>query len=171
MGSVLHAVNAPTVGGDTIWISMYAAYETLPDKLKRFLGDMKAEHRTIKAFGDDIRSNLWRDEAGRKRFQEILALPPAEHPVIRTHPVTGRKGLYVNEGYTTRLLGIDRALGDRLLDYLFEHIRTPEFQVRFRWRQGDVAVWDNRVTQHYAVADYTERRVMHRVTIKGDRPR
>jgi taurine dioxygenase len=170
MGSVLHAVNSPTVGGDTIWISMYAAYDALPEKMKRFLGDMKAEHRTIKAFGDDIRSNLWQDEAGRKRFQEILSLPPVEHPVIRTHPITGRKGLYVNEGYTTRLLGIERALGDRLLDYLFEHVRTPEFQVRFRWRQGDVAVWDNRITQHYAVADYTERRVMHRVTIKGDRP-
>lgn len=170
MGSVLHAVESPSVGGDTVWISMYAAYDALPGKLKVLLKDMKAEHRTIKAFGDDIRSKLWVDEAGIKRYQELLALPPVEHPVIRTHPVTGRKGLYVNEGYTTRLIGIDKRLGDRLLEYLFEHIRTPEFQVRFRWHQGDVAVWDNRVTQHYAVADYDERRVMHRVTIKGDRP-
>ncbi len=170
LGSVLYAVEAPLSGGDTIWISLTAAYDALSARMKQYLAGMTAEHRTIKAFGDDIRSKLWTDEAGRKRFEELQRLPPAEHPVVRTHPVTGRKALFVNEGYTTRLLGVDRAESDAVLGYLFHHLRTPEFQCRWRWRSGDLAVWDNRCTSHYAVADYSERRVMHRITIKGDRP-
>lgn len=170
LGSVLYALEAPSSGGDTIWVSLTAAYDALSDRMKQYLSGMTAEHRTIKAFGDDIRSHLWTDEAGRKRFEQLQALPPAEHPAIRTHPVTGRKALFVNEGYTTRLLGVDRKESDAVLGYLFEHVRMPEFQCRFRWRSGDLAVWDNRVTQHYAVADYSERRVLHRITIKGDKP-
>jgi taurine dioxygenase len=170
MGSVLHCLEAPSHGGDTIWISMFAAYDALSDRMKQYLAGMKAEHRTIKAFGDDIRSNLWKDEAGRKRFEQLKALPPAEHPVVRTHPVSGRKGLFINEGYTTRLLGVDRKESDAVLNFLFAHVQTPEFQCRYRWKAGDVAVWDNRSTQHYAVADYPERRVMHRITLKGDKP-
>jgi taurine dioxygenase len=138
--------------------------------MKHYLADMQAEHRTIKSFGDDIRGHLWQDEEGRRRFAEIQALPPAVHPVIRTHPVTGRKALFVNEGYTTRLLGVDRKESDAVLGYLLDHLRMPEFQCRFRWRKGSLAVWDNRCTQHYAIADYAQRRLMHRVTIKGDRP-
>jgi taurine dioxygenase len=170
LGSVLYSLEAPSSGGDTIWVSLNAAYEALSEPMKRYLAPMRAEHKTIKAFGDDIRSNLWKDEKGRKRFEEISALPPAEHPVIRTHPVTGKKGLFINEGYTTRILGVDRKESDAVLGYLFDHIRTPEFQVRFRWTKGSLAVWDNRATQHYAVADYSEPRVMQRITIKGDRP-
>ena len=97
--------------------------------------------------------------------------PPVTHPVIRTHPVSGRKGIYVNESFTTRILGLTPKESDTLLRFLFEHVAKPEFTVRWRWKQGDVAFWDNRLTQHYALADYLpQRRVMHRATILGDRP-
>lgn len=170
LGSVLYALEVPASGGDTLWVSMYAAYEALSDRMKQYLSGMHAEHSTLKSFGDAIRSNLWQGEEGRKRFEKLKAKLPVEHPVIRTHPVTRRKALYVNEGYTTRLIGADREESDAVLNYLFEHVRKPEFQCRFRWRKGSLAVWDNRVTQHYAVADYAERRLMHRIAIKGDRP-
>ena len=170
LGSVLYAKTAPESGGDTLWVSLAAAYDALSPRMKRYLDGLSAEHRTIKAFGDDIRSNLWMDELGQKRFEQIKALPHADHPVITTHPVSGRNMLYVNEGYTYRLLGVERKEGDAILNYLFGHLRMPEFQIRHHWREGDVAVWDNRATQHYAVADYSARRVMHRVTIKGERP-
>ena len=170
MGSVLYALEVPASGGDTIWVSMYAAYDALSDRMQQYLAGMQAEHSTLKSFGDEIRMNLWQGEDGRQRFEKLKARGPVQHPVIRTHPVTQRKALYVNEGYTTRLLGVERAESDAVLAYLFAHIRMPEFQCRFRWKKGSLAVWDNRVTQHYAVADYAERRVMHRITIKGDRP-
>jgi taurine dioxygenase len=170
MGSVLYALEVPVSGGDTIWVSLAAAYDALSDRMKQYLADMRAEHRTIKAFGDDIRSNLWKDDAGKQRFEQIKALAPVAHPVIRTHPVSGCKALFVNEGYTTRLLGVERKESDAVLNYLFDHLRTPEFQIRHHWRKGDLAVWDNRITQHYAVADYDVRRLMYRITIKGDRP-
>jgi taurine dioxygenase len=170
LGSVLYAKMVPAAGGDTVWVSLAAAHDVLSEPMKRYLAGMHAEHRTIKAFGDDIRSNLWKDEGGRKRLAQIQSLPPVEHPVVCTHPVSGRKILYVNEGYTTRLVGVSRRESDAVLKYLFDHLRAPEFQVRHQWREGDVAVWDNRITQHYALSDYTERRVMLRVTIKGERP-
>lgn len=170
LGSVLYALQVPASGGDTIWVSLAAAYEALSERMKNYLTGMRAQHETVKAFGDDIRGHLWQDAAGKQRFARIKAQPPAAHPVICTHPVSGKKLLYVNEGYTTRLLGVERKESDAVLNYLFDHLRTPEFQVRHRWREGDVAVWDNRITQHYALADYGERRVMHRITIKGTRP-
>ncbi|MEQ1776414.1 MAG: TauD/TfdA family dioxygenase [Burkholderiales bacterium] len=170
MGSVLYALEVPEAGGDTIWVSLAAAYDALSDRMKQYLAGTRAEHRTIKAFGDDIRSNLWKDDAGQKRFEQIKSLAPVEHPVVRTHPVSGRKALFVNEGYTTRLLGVERKESDAVLRYLFDHLRTPEFQIRHHWRKGDLVVWDNRITQHYAVADYDVRRLMYRITIQGDRP-
>lgn len=170
LGSVLYALQVPAAGGDTIWVSLAAAYDALSERMKNYLTGMRAQHETVKAFGDDIRSHLWQDEAGKQRFARIKAQPPAEHPVICTHPVSGKKLLYVNEGYTTRLIGVDRKESDAVLNYLFDVLRTPEFQVRHRWQEGDVAVWDNRITQHYAVADYGARRVMHRITIKGTAP-
>jgi taurine dioxygenase len=170
MGSVLYAVEVPASGGDTIWVSLAAAYDALSARMKQYLAGLRAEHRTIKAFGDDIRSNLWKDESGRQRFEQIRALAPVDHPVIRTHPVSGRKALFVNEGYTTRLLGVERKESDAVLNYLFDHLRTPEFQIRHHWHKGDLVVWDNRITQHYAVADYAVRRLMYRITLKGDKP-
>lgn len=170
LGALLYALEVPKSGGDTIWLSLYQAYDALSPFMKKYLSEMKAEHHTIKSFGDDIRSNLWRDEAGQARRERIVQRQPAVHPVVRTHPVTGRKALFVNEGYTTRLLGVERKESDAILGYLFEHLRTPEFQCRFHWRKGTLVIWDNRVTQHYAVADYSERRLMHRIAIKGDHP-
>jgi taurine dioxygenase len=170
MGSVLYALEVPESGGDTIWVSLAAAYDALSDRMKNYLAGMRAEHRTIKAFGDDIRGHLWKDDAGKRRFEHIKSLAPVDHPVIRTHPISGRKALFVNEGYTTRLLGVERKEGDAVLNYLFDHLRTPEFQIRHHWRKGDLVVWDNRITQHYAVADYDVRRLMYRVTIQGDKP-
>lgn len=170
MGSVLYALEIPPSGGDTLWVSQAAAYDALSERMKHYLADLRAEHETIKSFGDDIRGNLWNDEAGRQRFEKIRAQLPASHPVIRTHPISGRKALFINEGYTTRLVGVDRKESHAVLNYLFDHLRTPEFQLRHQWRKGDVVVWDNRCTQHYAVADYTQRRLMYRITIQGERP-
>ena len=170
LGSVLYALEIPPAGGDTLWVSQTAAYDALSERMKNYLAGLRAEHETVKSFGDDIRGNLWQDEAGRQRFEKIRAQPPASHPVIRTHPVSGRQALFVNEGYTTRLVGVERKEGQAVLNYLFEHLRTPEFQLRHRWRKGDLVVWDNRCTQHYAVADYRERRLMYRITIQGERP-
>ncbi len=170
MGSVLYALEVPESGGDTIWVSLAAAYDALSARMKNYLAGLRAEHRTIKAFGDDIRSQLWKDDASKQRFEQIKQLQPVDHPVVRTHPVNGRKALFVNEGYTTRLLGVERKEGDAVLNYLFDHLRTPEFQIRHHWKKGDLVVWDNRITQHYAVADYQARRLMYRITITGDKP-
>ena len=170
LGSVLYALEVPSSGGDTVWTSLTAAYDALSAPLKRYLSGLQAEHHTLKAFGDDIRSVLWQDDAGRQRFAELRAIPPVAHPVVRTHPVTQRKALFINEGFTKRLLGVPQAESDAVLGYLFAHTQTPEFQVRFRWQKHSVAVWDNRITKHYAISDYRERRVMHRITIKGERP-
>ena len=170
MGSVLYALEVPESGGDTLWVSLAAAYDALSARMKNYLAGMRAEHRTLKAFGDDIRSQLWKDEAGKQRFEQIKQLPAVDHPVVRTHPVSGRRALFVNEGYTTRLLGVERKESDAVLNYLFDHLRTPEFQLRHHWKKGDLVVWDNRITQHYAVADYSQRRLMYRITLKGDQP-
>jgi taurine dioxygenase len=170
LGSVLYALQVPESGGDTIWVSLAAAYDALSDRMKHYLDGMRAEHQTVKAFGDDIRGNLWKDDAGKQRFERIKGQVPVDHPVVRTHPVNGRKALFVNEGYTTKLLGVDRKESDAVLEFLFDHLRTPEFQIRHHWRKGDLVVWDNRITQHYAVADYRERRLMYRITIQGDKP-
>jgi taurine dioxygenase len=170
LGSVLYALQVPAAGGDTIWVSLAAAYDALSPRMKNYLTGMRAQHETVKAFGDDIRSKLWQSDAGRQRFEKMRAQPPAQHPVIRTHPVSGRKALFVNEGYTTRLIGVTRKESDAVLNYLFDHLRTPEFQIRHHWQKGDLVVWDNRITLHYAVADYGERRLMHRITLQGDKP-
>jgi taurine dioxygenase len=169
MGSVLRAVQLPSLGGDTCWASMYAAHEALSPRLRSLLEDCTAIHDVIGplekaiAGGHSTGTDL---EAIRRKW------PPMEHPVIRTHPVTGRNALYVNRNFTTRIIGVTEDESDALLAYLLTHVQRPDFQVRFRWEPGSVAFWDNRCTQHYAVADYSgQRRIMHRVTLRGDRPR
>jgi taurine dioxygenase len=167
-GSVLRAVELPPLGGDTCWASMYAAYDALSPRMQSLLDGCTATH--------DIIVPLEKAIAGGHSVGSDLASiratwPPTDHPVVRTHVATGRKCLYVNNNFTTRINGIAKEESDLLLPYLLQHVQRPDFQVRFRWEPGAVAFWDNRCTQHYAVPDYSGcRRVMHRVTITGERP-
>ena len=160
MGSILCMHELPAVGGDTLFASMYAAYDTLSDTMKRFLEPLSAMHE-----GEHVyRGRYGLDDRGK-------TFPKAEHPVIRTHPVSGRKALFVNGGFTTRIVQLSRAESDAVLQMLFRHVETPEFQCRFRWQVNSVAFWDNRCVQHHAMWDYyPQRRHGHRVTIKGDTP-
>jgi taurine dioxygenase len=166
MGSVLRAVKLPSRGGDTCFASAEAAWEALSPPLKEMTLTLRALHdiavpmeRAIR-FGD---SRLSIDEA-RAEF------PPVSHPVVRTHPVTGRRALFVTRNATTRIEGLSERESDWLLSLLCDHLGSPTFQCRFHWEPGSVVFWDNRSTQHYAVPDYDERRVMHRTTLIGDRP-
>ncbi len=168
LGSVLHARLLPPLGGDTCWANMYAAYEALSEPLRELLLRISAEHD----IGWSLRKSIQGGHSVTTELQELQAKwPPVQHPVVRTHPVTRRRCLYVNRNFTTRLCGIGEEENDALLPFLIRQVSRPDFQIRFRWEPGDVAFWDNRCTQHYAVPDYTgHRRVMHRVMIQGDRP-
>ena len=168
LGSILHAQEVPETGGDTMWANMYAAYEALSDKLQVFLSGLVAVHDFSHNFGQ----RLLRQEGGHEKLKKAQAeMPPAEHPVIRTHPVTGRRGIFVNSAFTTQIKDMAAKESAALLGFLYEHVRTPEFTCRFTWRKHSIAFWDNRCTQHYPIADYwPARRRMHRLTVNGDRP-
>lgn len=155
--TLLRAVSLPDLGGDTLWADMAAAYEALSPRLRAMLDECTAEH-------DFTKSATHRGRADEG------ALPPARHPVVRTHPATGRRCLYVNRVFTTRICELSDRENELLLPFLCDHVTRPEFQCRFRWTPGAVALWDNRGTQHYATYDYAGPRVMHRVVIEGDRP-
>jgi taurine dioxygenase len=164
LGSMLRAVELPPVGGDTLFADMEAAYDGLGDAMKAMLADLVAVHDFTKVFGGRL--------SAEKLAETRAAYPPAEHPVIRTHPVTGRRSIYVNAAFTSHIVGLTRTESDDLLAYLYAQAEVPERQCRFRWEPGSFALWDNRCAQHYAVSDYwPQRRVMERVTIVGDRPR
>jgi taurine dioxygenase len=164
LGSILHAIEVPPVGGDTLWADMAAAYDCLPDDVKAYVDGMYAVHDWIDTFGRGM------DPATRDALRPDF--PPVEHPVVRMHPETGRNMLYVNVAFTERIVGLEPDESAELLDFLYRQASYPEFQCRFRWQPGDVAFWDNRSTQHYAVSDYYPNpRVMERVTIIGDAPR
>lgn len=167
--AILASKLLPESGGDTLWASGIAAYEALSAPFKTLLTGLQEEHDFKKSFQE---FKYRKTEEEHQRWQQAVAKhPPVTHPVIRTHPVSGRKALFVNEGFTTRLVGLSEKESDALLGFLFAHITKPEFQVRWRWQENDVAIWDNRVTQHYANADYyPARRVMHRATVLGDVP-
>ncbi|WP_033293034.1 TauD/TfdA dioxygenase family protein [Amycolatopsis jejuensis] len=163
LGSVLRLVEVPPVGGDTMWADMAAAYDNLPADVRVRIDGLTAVHDFIPGF------DRFTDPDLLARWQD--AYPPVEHPVVRTHPETGRRTLFVNQAFTTHIVGMDHAESDRLLRYLFLQAHTPEFQVRFRWQRNSVAFWDNRATQHYAVNDYHPHvRIAERVAIVGDRP-
>lgn len=169
LGAVLSAKLLPAYGGDTLRASGIAAYEALSAPMKRLLDGLTATHDFIKSFPLERFGNsaedLQRWEAARQKN------PPLSHPVVRTHPVSGRKSLFVSEGFTTRINELEAAESEVILKLLFAHATRPEFTLRWRWQAHDVAFWDNRVTQHYAVDDYRpQRRVMHRATILGDVP-
>ena len=162
MGSILHIEKCPPRGGDTLFANMYAAYEALSDRMKAYLEGMTAIHD-----GEHVYRGLFT----YKGVTDKPVYPRAEHPVVRTHPVTGRKCLYVNMGFTSALVGVPRDEGDAILRYLYQHMENPLFQCRFRWRDNSVAFWDNRCAQHRAMWDYwPHTRSGHRVTVKGDRP-
>ncbi|MER5440479.1 TauD/TfdA family dioxygenase [Streptomyces sp. NPDC002790] len=163
LGAVLQLREVPPFGGDTMWADMAAAYDNLSDEVKARIEGAEAEHDFLPGF---------RRFYGPERLAQWQELfPPVTHPVVRRHPETGRRMLFVNTSFTTRILGMERAESDRLLRLLYQQAHVPEFQVRFHWQPGDTAFWDNRATQHYAVADYGDaRRVAERVAIAGDRP-
>jgi taurine dioxygenase len=173
LGSILYALETPAYGGDTMFANMYMAYDALSDGLKERLEGLTALHSASRAYGAESRTSR-RKAKGSQSMQinfgdEAEAL--VEHPVVRTHPDTGRKGLFVNHVFTQRFKGWTQEESQPLLDYLYAHAVRPEFTCRFQWRDGSIAFWDNRCVQHYALNDYHgQRREMHRVTICGDRP-
>lgn len=164
LGSLLYAQQVPQVGGDTMWCSMTAAYDALSPQMQAYLCSLHALHDN---------SNVQRTYAGKGtlRSEGTAVDPPVRHPVVRMHPETGRSVLFVNSGYSQRILGVPDIESRHILAMLHEHVMRPEFQVRFRWSNGALAIWDNRSTQHYALDDYVETRRMRRVQIVGDKPR
>lgn len=169
LGSVLVARQLPEYGGDTLWASGTAAYAALSPRLQQLLDGLTATHDFTKSFPLERFGHT--PEALANYEATRRSTPPVNHPVIRTHPVSGDKALFVSDGFTTRINELPPAESDALLAFLFAHFAKPEFSVRWRWQPGDIAFWDNRVTQHYAVDDYRPaHRVMHRATILGDKP-
>jgi taurine dioxygenase len=159
LGSILQVRVLPSFGGDTLFASMYAAYDDLSPAAKALLGGLVAVHES---------EHFYR---GRYGEETTKPYPSAEHPVIRTHPETGRQAIFVNRIFTTRLRGLEPAESRALLEFLFAHVENPYYQVRFRWRENDVAFWDNRCAQHIALWDYwPHERSGYRVAIRGDRP-
>jgi len=165
MGSMLYALETPELGGDTLFASTCAAYEALSDGLKRALGELKAVHSSRHVFGEhanrpeDLNSRLGNAQA---------ATQDAVHPVVITHPLSGRKSLYVNPGFTLGFEGWTPEESAPLLNYLYTHIGRPEFSCRLHWAPGTLAFWDNRATWHWAINDYHgQRRLLHRITLEG----
>jgi len=167
MGSILHALEVPPVGGDTAFSSMHAAYMALSDKMKNFLSGLYAHHGSAHAFGAARVAGTEAAETGRYRNAEA-ATQDARHPVVIKHPLSGLPCLYVNPAFTTAIEGLAQAESDAILGMLYTHAARPEFQARVRWQAGDVTIWDNRATWHVAINDYHgHRRLMHRVTVDG----
>ena len=166
MGSILRSVQIPAAGGDTCFASMYAAYEALSPAFRATLDNLTAVHDITLTLQRAIDRGLV--EVDLAELQR--AWPPVHHPVVCTHPATGRRSLYVNSNWTTRIDGLSDEESHDVLQLLFNHVGSPQFQCRFRWTVNAIAFWDNRAVQHFAVADYSERRIMHRVTVAGSRP-
>lgn len=166
--SILRGVQLPERGGDTSWVDSQLAYESLSEPVRRLADQLTAVHDGYREWGAYLRR---RGNRGNEWDGEVVTgLPPVEHPVVRVHPETGRKGLFVNPGFTSHIAGVSDAESRGLLDLFYAHLTKPEHTVRHRWAPGDVGIWDNRSTAHYANNDYTATRVMKRVTLRGDRP-
>ena len=168
LGSILRAVVVPESGGDTYFSNQVAAFAALSPVLQDFLRGLTAVHDGKAQFQgilDAVGEGRWEDQA-------LTELVPAEHPVVRTHPETGEEALFVNPGFTSRIVGLSKDESDALLTFLYAHSIKPEFTVRYHWGQGDVGFWDNRATQHAVVGDFgAQHRVIQRVTLRGDEPR
>jgi taurine dioxygenase len=168
LGSILRAVRLPSYGGDTSWVDSQLAYESLSAPVQRLVDQLTAVHDGNREWGAYLRrhgnrGNVWDGE-------QVTELAPVEHPAVRVHPESGRKGLFVNPGFTSHVVGVSDAESRAILDLLYAHLTKPEHTIRHRWRAGDVGIWDNRSTSHYANRDYTEVRTMRRITLAGDRP-
>lgn len=162
LGSILLAREVPEVGGDTLFANMHLAYERLSEQMKRFCEGLTAVHDIARVFAKRL------DKAPADLHEKF---PPMRHPVIRTHPETGERVIYVNTAFTSHIEGLSAEESRWLLDHLYATAKDAEIQCRFRWQAGSVAFWDNRVCQHLAASDYfPARRVMERVTIAGDKP-
>jgi len=165
LAAILRAVTVPSRGGDTMWVNLYKAYDTLSDKMRAIVEDLSAWHDVTKTY----RRQELHMKGGAEQYAKTLAkTPPALHPLVRVHPETGRKLLYISELTTTHIDGLHENESDALLQMLFKHIDWKELHCRFYWEPNSIAMWDNRCTAHYAVRDYTEPREMHRVTVLGE---
>ncbi|MGE4220659.1 MAG: TauD/TfdA dioxygenase family protein [Alphaproteobacteria bacterium] len=168
-GAMLYGVEVPESGGDTIFVNMEAAFAALSPAMQDHLSVLEASHDFMKLHGSPAKARSWVGDNAARMDEMRRQNPPAVHPMVRVHPVTGRRSLFIAESFTTHILGLSKTESDGLLDTLFRHCTLPEFQVRFKWRNGSMAFWDNRATMHYAVADYwPARRLMHRITIETD---
>jgi taurine dioxygenase len=167
MATLLVAREVPDAGGDTIFANQYLAYETLSEGMKRLLAGLKGVASSAKADSSRTREDRIQSDGSADARKLLIA----EHPVVRTHPETGRKVLYVNRAHTVGFAGMTEEESAPLLEFLFRHQIRPEFTCRFRWTAGSLVIWDNRCAQHYAINDYAgRRRVMQRITLAGDRP-
>lgn len=167
LGSILHGVIVPAKGGDTMFASMSAAFEGLSTAMQDFVSGLTAIHDFSFGFQESLN-----EPGGRDRLaQMVIDNPPVEHPVVRTHPLSGKKGLFVNSLFTLSIKELSKKESDSLLALLFNHVVTPEYTCRFQWQPDSIAMWDNRITQHKPVNDYwPAHRRMQRITIDGDRP-
>lgn len=169
LGSILYAIDVPSVGGDTLFADQHAAYDALSDTMKGLIGGLTAVHTAGMQYAGEGYSR--QSSAMKTRGEAQAAASEVEHPVVRTHPESGRKSLFVNRAFTERIKGLHRGESKALLEFLFTHAVKEQFTCRFRWQAGSVAMWDNRSVQHYALHDYKgERRRMRRITIQGERP-
>jgi len=169
MGSILYAREVPSVGGDTLFASMYAAYDALSDGMKQMLSQMSAVHSSRHAFGEGAYVDADLEDLGGRLGNTEAATQDAIHPVVIRHPLSGRPALYVNGDFTVRFDGWTEAESQPLLEFLYAHAHQNEFTCRFHWGKGSMAIWDNRATHHCALNDYHgERRLMHRITIEGE---
>ena len=167
LGTVLRSKIIPAQGGDTLWASMTAAYDGLSTPMQNFLADLTAEHDFSYGFKESLA-----EPGGRDRLAQAVAdNPPVIHPVIRTHPESGKKVIFVNSLFTTRILELNNRESEDVLKFLFEHVVTAEYSCRFRWAPNSIAIWDNRSTQHKPINDYfPAHRMLQRITIDGDIP-
>lgn len=167
--SILHAQEVPAYGGDTIFVSMTAAYEALSDEMKAYIADKTATQDFMKLHGSAAKARSWKGDNAARMAAMAKDHPPISHPMVRPHPVTGTPSLYVSESFTSRIDGVPEAESEAKLLELYRHYERPEFQCRFRWQPFSIAFWDNRATLHYAVADYwPQKRLMNRLTIETD---
>jgi taurine dioxygenase len=162
--TLLRAVELPEVGGDTLFASMYAAYDALSEPIKELLAGLTAAHDYAKVYNLVVEQSGDPAAAHREMRERY---PVVHHPIVQTHPDTGRRFLYINRNYTTAIDGLTERENETLLELLFDHVRDPAFQCRISWRLGALALWDNRCTQHYGVPDYRGRRRMNRVVVNG----